>query len=64
MSGKVECRNAHGYEYNKIISDRLSLEILEISAPQVATYACHLPGYGPDSIVTCDLNVELGENLF
>ncbi|XP_025113463.1 uncharacterized protein LOC112575699 [Pomacea canaliculata] len=56
MSEKVECRHDQGYEYNKMISDRLSLEILEVTAPQV--YACQLPGYGPESIITCDLKVE------
>ncbi|XP_025112058.1 uncharacterized protein LOC112574909 isoform X1 [Pomacea canaliculata] len=56
MLEKVECRHDQGYEYNKMISDKLSLEILEVSAPQV--YACQLPGYGPESIITCDLKVE------
>ncbi|XP_025113560.1 uncharacterized protein LOC112575762 isoform X2 [Pomacea canaliculata] len=56
MLEKVECRHDQGYEYNKMISNKLSLEILEVSAPQV--YACQLPGYGPESIITCDLKVE------
>ncbi|PVD21817.1 hypothetical protein C0Q70_17619 [Pomacea canaliculata] len=61
LSGNVDCFVAPGYQYNKqISSNTVRLDIPRVSAPQIAVYACQLASYGPDSIKTCELSVQLG----
>ncbi|XP_025113005.1 uncharacterized protein LOC112575385 [Pomacea canaliculata] len=58
LSGSVDCYVKRGYEYDKKISNRLSLAIPRVSISQMGLYTCQLATYGPESIDTCKLDVQ------
>ncbi|XP_025113009.1 uncharacterized protein LOC112575386 [Pomacea canaliculata] len=57
LYGRLGCNVKPGYQYDKKISDRLSLTIPRVSISQMGSYTCQLVGYGRESIEFCHLDV-------